>query len=99
MSWKSKKREKVSRSAPEADSEAWLLVLLRSITWLLGLYKELGVSVNLHVHMMHDNKATIQIAANLIFHEITKHRDIDCHFIRENLSRIVENQTHQLANY
>lgn len=32
-----------------------------------------------------DNKAAIQIGANSIFCERTKHFDINCHFLREKL--------------
>ncbi|TMW96888.1 hypothetical protein EJD97_006591 [Solanum chilense] len=55
------------------------------ITWLVGLYKELGVKINLRVRMICNSKTTIQIVANPIFHERTKHFDIDCHFVREKI--------------
>lgn len=53
------------------------------ITWLVGLFKELGVHMELPVQLICDSKTAIQITANLIFHEITKHIGIDFHFVRE----------------
>ena len=55
------------------------------ITWLLGLFKELGVNVQLPITIFSDSKSAIQLAATPFFHEIIKHIEIDCHFIRDKI--------------
>jgi len=55
------------------------------VVWLVGLLKELNVVVITPVKLYCDSKAAMQIAANSIFHERTKHIEIDCHFVRERI--------------
>ncbi|XP_049348897.1 secreted RxLR effector protein 161-like [Solanum verrucosum] len=84
ISWKSKKQETVSRSSAKAEFRS-MANCAAEITWLVGLFKELGVSIELPIKMVCDSKDAIQIAANPIFHERTKHIDIDCHFVKERI--------------
>lgn len=84
VSWKSKKQETVARSSAEAEFRSMALAVAE-ITWLIGVFKELRVEFKQPVDTYCDNKAAIQIATNPIFHERTKHFDIDCHFVREKL--------------
>lgn len=55
------------------------------ITWILGVLKDLGAQVGKPVILYCDNKATNDIAANPVFHEKTKHIEIDCHFVRDKI--------------
>lgn len=55
------------------------------LVWLQGLLQELGAQIELPMELYCDNKAALQIAFNPIYHERTKHIEIDCHFIREKI--------------
>ena len=57
------------------------------ILWLRWLLADLETSQSSHVDLYCDNRSAIQIAHDDVFHERTKHIEIDCHFIRQHLLR------------
>ncbi|WVZ17516.1 hypothetical protein V8G54_010498 [Vigna mungo] len=59
------------------------------ITWLRGLLTELGVSQAQPTPLHADNTSAVQIAVNPVYHERTKHIEVDCHSIREAYDRRV----------
>ena len=53
------------------------------LMWIKNLMTELGFQVKKLMVMFCDNQAATYIASNPMFHEHTKHIEVDCHFIRE----------------
>lgn len=84
ISWKSKKQSTISRSLAEAEYRS-MTTTVAELVWLQRLLEKLGVVVELPMELHCDNKAALQIASNPVYHERTKHIEIDCHFIRERL--------------
>lgn len=84
VSWKAKKQNVVARSSAEAEYRAMALTTCE-VTWLTALLKDLGLSKLPPAILNCDNQAAIAIAANPVLHEKTKHVDIDCHFVRDEL--------------
>ena len=59
------------------------------ILWLRGLLSELGFGQPSSTSLHADNSGAIKITENPVFHERTKHIEVDCHFIRDELKRDV----------
>jgi hypothetical protein len=74
----------VSRSSEEAEYRA-LAYLTQELIWLKTILSALGVKHNQPMNVRCDSKAAIHIATNPVFHERTKHVEVDCHFVREEV--------------
>ncbi|XP_021837610.2 uncharacterized mitochondrial protein AtMg00810-like [Spinacia oleracea] len=84
ISWKSKKQSTISKSSSEAEYRA-MSQAAAEVTWIVRLLEELGVH-NLKPVALHcDNQSAIHIATNPIFHERTKHIEVDCYFTRDKV--------------
>nr|XP_016483383.1 PREDICTED: uncharacterized protein LOC107804081 [Nicotiana tabacum] len=82
ISWKSKKQISISMSSAEAEYKSMRRVTAE-ITWLVRLLADLSAPPTLPVPVHSDSQAAIHIARNLVFHERTKHVELDCHFVRQ----------------
>lgn len=80
ISWKAKKQSTISRSSAEAEYMA-LATTTYELKWISYLLSDLHISVNLPIKLCCDLQTTSHITANLVFHERTKHLDIDCHVV------------------
>jgi hypothetical protein len=84
VSWKSKKQTVVARSSAEAEYRA-MAHTTTELTWLQHFLQEIGFSAPTPIPFFCDNQTALHIASNPIFHERTKHIEVDCHFVRDKI--------------
>ncbi|KAL0405762.1 UNVERIFIED_CONTAM: Retrovirus-related Pol polyprotein from transposon RE2 [Sesamum latifolium] len=86
ISWKTKKQATVSRSSAEAEYRSMGSTVCENL-WISYILQEFGVSISVPISFHCDNKVAIHITENPVFHERTKHLDIDCHLVRDHFKR------------
>ena len=102
ISWKSKKQDVVVISSAEAEYRAMTLATCEPI-WLKHLLQELRFGKDEQMKLICDNQVALHISFNPVFHERTKHIEVDCHFIKEKsasgcITTSFVNSNDQLAN-
>ena len=83
----------VPRSPVEAEYQSMANTTCE-VMWLLGLLKDLLVAHQDPPLLYCDNEAVLHITANPVYHECTKHIEIDCHFARERIQANVLKTMH-----
>ena len=83
ISWHSKKQQTVSQSSSEAEYHAMPDATCEFI-WLTTSLQEMCSPIA-PATVFCDNQSALYIASNPVYHERTKHVEIDCHNVRECL--------------
>ncbi|XP_074270623.1 uncharacterized protein LOC141594507 [Silene latifolia] len=84
VSWRAKKQATVSKSTAEAEYRA-MGSATSELIWVKSFLASLGVFHTKPMELCCENQAAIHIAKNPVFHDRTKHIEIDCHFVRQHL--------------
>ena len=84
VSWKSKKQDVVAGSSAEAEYRAMTLATCELI-WLRHLLQEQRFGTDEQMKLICDNQVALHITSNQVFHERTKHIEVECHYIREKI--------------
>jgi histone deacetylase 1/2 len=86
VSWSARKQATVSRSSIEAEYKA-VANATKEIMWIQILLKEIGVQAPKVGKLWCDDLGAKYLSSNPVFHAITKHIEIDYHFVRERVMR------------
>jgi hypothetical protein len=84
VTWKSKKQNIVARPSVEAEYRA-MASTVSELTWIKQVLIDLNIKVTEPMKIFYDNQSASHIVINPVFHECTKHIEVDCYYIREKV--------------
>ena len=84
ISWNSKKQNSTSRSSCESEYRALSHCSCEAI-WIRRLLEELKILDNKPTPLFCDNQSSIKLSYNPVFHEKSKHFEVDYHFTRQKV--------------
>nr|XP_017187364.2 uncharacterized protein LOC108173209 [Malus domestica] len=90
VTWKSKKQSVVAGSSAEAKYRAMASTACE-LNRLKNLLLDLGFPHQQPMSLYYDNQAAMHIALNHVFHERTKHIEVNCHYVRNQVqSKVID---------
>jgi hypothetical protein len=84
VTWKSKKQNIIARSSAETEYRA-MTSTASELIWIKHLLRDMKIEHAKPTQMYHDNQVARHITTNPVFHERTKHIEVDYHFVREKV--------------
>ncbi|CAL1387680.1 unnamed protein product [Linum trigynum] len=82
ISWRCKKKDKVSKSSTKAEYRAMSKVT-SELEWIRRLLHYMGVHCSVPMDLSVDNTSVIRNAVNPVLHDRTKHIEIHVHYVRD----------------
>lgn len=61
--------------------------LTSKLIWIRNLLEDLVIEITTPIKMHCDNQAVIHMASNSMFHERTKHIEVSCHKVRQDVEQ------------
>ena len=93
IAWKSKKQDVASHSSAESEYRA-MSVAVKEVVWIANLCRELQAPQDKPIAFFCDSTAAIHIANNPVFHERTKHVELNCHQVRDMICSVLIKTLH-----